>query len=102
MTRKHIAIVTGGLQGMGLAIAAKLASRGIHVAVGARRGADENLAAVAREAIGGDCLVAPLDVRSVESVESAKPPDSALGDRRAGGILLFRGRRRTHHGRYPD
>ena len=43
---------------MGLAIAAELASRGIHVAVGARRGADENLAAVAREAIGGDCLVA--------------------------------------------
>jgi NAD(P)-dependent dehydrogenase (short-subunit alcohol dehydrogenase family) len=70
MTRKRIAIVTGGLQGMGLAIAAELASRGIHVAVGARRGADENLAAVAREAIGGDCLVAPLDVRSVESVES--------------------------------
>lgn len=37
MARKHIAIITGGLQGMGLAIAAELASRGIHVAVGARR-----------------------------------------------------------------
>lgn len=70
MTQKRTAIITGGLQGMGLAIASELASQGIRVAVGARRGADESLAANARAAIGDDCLVAPLDVRSVDSVES--------------------------------
>jgi len=70
MNQKHTAIVTGGLQGIGLAIAANLAAQGIRVAVGARRGADAALAARAREAIGEACLVAALDVRSSESVES--------------------------------
>ena len=36
------AIVTGGLQGIGLAIAAELTRRGIRVAGGARRGGDAN------------------------------------------------------------
>ena len=70
MNQNRTAIVTGGLQGIGLAIAADLAARGIRVAVGARRGADAALAARARETIGDGCLVAALDVRSSESVES--------------------------------
>ncbi|MCP4334559.1 MAG: SDR family oxidoreductase [Gammaproteobacteria bacterium] len=70
MNQKRTAIVTGGLQGIGLAIAADLAAQGIRVAVGARRGADPTLAARARETIGEDCLVAALDVRSSKSVES--------------------------------
>ena len=70
MNQKRTAIVTGGLQGIGLAIAADLAAQGIRVAVGARRGADAELAARAREAIGEGCLVAALDVRSSVSVES--------------------------------
>ena len=69
MNKKHTAIVTGGLQGMGLAIAAELAASGINVAVGARRGSDSELAAAVRETIGEECMVAALDVRSVESVE---------------------------------
>jgi len=70
MNQNRTAIVTGGLQGIGLAIAADLAAQGIRVAVGARRGADAALAASARETIGDGCLVAALDVRSSESVES--------------------------------
>jgi len=70
MNQKRTAIVTGGLQGIGLAIATDLAAQGIRVAVGARRGADAELAARAREVIGEGCLVAALDVRSSESVES--------------------------------
>jgi len=70
MDKRHTAIVTGGLQGMGLAIASELASRGMSVAIGARRGDDEKLSARARDVIGEDCLVAALDVRSTESVES--------------------------------
>ena len=70
MNQNRVAIVTGGLQGIGLAIAAELARRGMRVAVGARRGGDAGLAADAAEAIGEGCLVERLDVRSVESVDS--------------------------------
>ncbi len=70
MNQRRTAIVTGGLQGIGLAIAADLAARGIRVAVGARRGADAALAARARETIGDGCLVGALDVRSNESVKT--------------------------------
>lgn len=70
MNQEHTAIVTGGLQGIGLAIAGDLARQGINVAVGARRGADPDLATSAGQAIGDDCLVGALDVRSNESVES--------------------------------
>ena len=70
MGKRHTAIVTGGTQGIGLAIASGLAAQGMNVAVGARRATDQALASQAKETIGGDCLVAPLDVRSTESVES--------------------------------
>jgi NAD(P)-dependent dehydrogenase (short-subunit alcohol dehydrogenase family) len=93
MGQRRIAIVTGGLQGIGLAIAAELASQGAGVAVGARRGGDEAMAAAARETIGDDCLVAALDVRSTDSVEtfvgqvreSLGPPDILVN---AAGITL--------------
>lgn len=55
---------------MGLAIAASLAAKGMNVAVGARRAGDSALAGRVAETVGASCLVAPLDVRSVESVES--------------------------------
>ena len=70
MTQKHTAIITGGLQGMGLAIAKQLAKDGIAVAVGARRGGDPDIAQHVRDVVGDDCLVAPLDVRSTESVDA--------------------------------
>ena len=55
---------------MGLAIAAHLAAKGMNVAVGARRAGDAVLAAQVAETVGASCRIAPLDVRSVESVES--------------------------------
>jgi NAD(P)-dependent dehydrogenase (short-subunit alcohol dehydrogenase family) len=67
---KRIAIVTGGLQGMGLAIAAELTRQGISVAVGARRGDDEAASKDAREAVGEQGIVAALDLRHTASVEA--------------------------------
>lgn len=70
MEQKRTAIVTGGLQGIGLAIASELARQDIRVAVGARSGGDANQSAIARSAIGKQGMVAPLDVRSTDSVEA--------------------------------
>lgn len=63
------AIVTGGLQGIGLAIAAKLTQQGVRVAVGARRGGETDYCQPAYEAVGREGLVAALDVRSNDSIE---------------------------------
>ena len=68
MIEGRTAIVTGGLQGIGLAIAVEFARHGARVAVGARRGDDAELVARARDAIGKDSFVAPLDVRSIDAV----------------------------------
>lgn len=66
----RVAIVTGGLQGIGLAVAEKLAGQGARVAIGSRRGGDGKMAKAARQAAGAQGLVASLDVGSTESVES--------------------------------
>ena len=63
------ALVTGGLSGIGLAVAGALARGGARVAVGARRGDDPDAGAAAREAVGETGLVAALDVRENASVE---------------------------------
>ena len=64
------AIVTGGLSGMGLAIARRLSADGTTVVIGARSAAD---AAHARDILGGDAEhihAAPLDVRARETVDA--------------------------------
>ncbi len=63
------AIVTGGMSGIGLAIARRLSRDGTHVAIGARRGGDAD-AARAFAAQAPDMHVAALDVRSRESVDA--------------------------------
>lgn len=70
MAQSRAAIITGGLQGIGLAIAVELAKQGAAVAVGARRGNDEMLANAAREAIGVPCFVGMLDVSEQDSIDS--------------------------------
>jgi NAD(P)-dependent dehydrogenase (short-subunit alcohol dehydrogenase family) len=70
MSEFRVAIVTGGLQGIGLAIASELSRQGIRVAVGARRGGDEIQTLLARKTVGEEGMVVALDVRSTESVES--------------------------------
>ncbi|NNF79889.1 MAG: SDR family oxidoreductase [Rhizobiales bacterium] len=64
------AIVTGGLQGIGLAIAKELARQGARVAVGARSAGDPELAARVKDEIGETAMVAPLDVRFLETIQS--------------------------------
>ena len=66
---KRIAIVTGGLQGIGLAIAQELTRQGIIVAIGARRVDDIELCTEARSAIGDQGVIAHLDLQKTASVE---------------------------------
>lgn len=66
----RVAIVTGGLQGIGLAIAEALTQHGGRVAVGSRRGEDNEHSVAARSAVGENGLVAALDVASAESVNA--------------------------------
>ena len=69
MLENRIAIVTGGLQGIGLAIVKALAEQGVRVAVGSRRGNDNEASELARLTVGESGLVAALDVASSSSVE---------------------------------
>lgn len=64
------AIVTGGLSGMGLAIARRLARDGMDVTIGARRGSDAEAARAILGPQGIDPRVAALDVRSGGSVDT--------------------------------
>lgn len=65
---KRTAIITGGLAGIGLATARLLHEAGHTVAIGARRGDDTSLQDMARDTVGADVFVAPLDVRQRGSV----------------------------------
>ena len=67
--KNRAAIVTGGLQGIGLAIATELSRQGASVAIGARRGSDENLASEVRKKIGNPCFVAALNVCEQASID---------------------------------
>ncbi len=64
------AIVTGGLSGMGLAIARRLARDGMDVTIGTRRGGDARAVAAILGPQGIDAHVAALDVRSADSVDA--------------------------------
>ncbi|RJE79829.1 SDR family NAD(P)-dependent oxidoreductase [Paracoccus sp. JM45] len=64
------AIVTGGLSGMGFAIACKLARDGIDITIGARRGGDAELVRAKLAPAGITAHVAALDVRSSDSVDA--------------------------------
>jgi NAD(P)-dependent dehydrogenase (short-subunit alcohol dehydrogenase family) len=62
------AIVTGGLSGMGLAIARRLIRDGVDVSIGARRGGDADTVRSILDPQGLSAHVAVLDVRSSASV----------------------------------
>ncbi len=64
------AIVTGGLSGMGLAIARRLAQDGTTVVIGARRAGDESQVRRVLGADSGKLHATGLDVRSRESVDA--------------------------------
>ncbi len=82
---KH-AIVTGGSQGIGKAIARELAREGVDVAIVARK--KEQLEAVALELsaeTGGRVIALPADVTSTEQVEAMV----AEADRQLGGLHIL-------------
>lgn len=66
--QKRVAIITGGLSGIGRAVALRLARDGVTVHVGARRGEDADHARRLSEAAGTAISVAALDVRDSDSV----------------------------------
>ena len=66
-TIERVALVTGGMTGIGLATAEALQARGIKVAVGSRRAGDPELARRFRARLP-EALLSELDVRSDESV----------------------------------
>ncbi|TMF36894.1 MAG: SDR family oxidoreductase [Chloroflexi bacterium] len=65
-----VAVVTGGNQGIGLAIARAMAAAGASVAIAART--EESLERAARtvRGLGVDCLAIPCDVRDPESADT--------------------------------
>jgi NAD(P)-dependent dehydrogenase (short-subunit alcohol dehydrogenase family) len=67
---RKTAVVTGGLAGIGHAIACALAADGIRVAIGARRGDDEALQGQARDTVAPNTFVSALDVRDEASVQA--------------------------------
>jgi NAD(P)-dependent dehydrogenase (short-subunit alcohol dehydrogenase family) len=69
MKTRRIAVVTGGLRGIGLAIASELTSQGVHVAVGSRKAGNAEDSAAAIRAVGEQGMVAPLDVQSMSSIQ---------------------------------
>lgn len=68
MKTGKVALVTGGLTGIGLASAQTLAAAGYRVAIGSRRGEMDSLAQNARDLLGDQVLIGTLDVASDASV----------------------------------
>ncbi len=65
---QKVAIVTGGLSGIGLASATRLIADGFYVFVGARRGDDPAHTDALRAKLGDNVTVRGLDVRDSDSV----------------------------------
>lgn len=66
----RVAVVTGGLTGIGHAIVAELKRQNIRVATGARSGGDPNVQTRMQETFGSDILVSALDVSDEASVDA--------------------------------
>ena len=66
----RVALITGGLTGIGLASAKALASAGHSVAICSRRGDEDELAASALAALNGACLIGAVDVASQTSINA--------------------------------
>ncbi len=64
----RVAVVTGGLSGIGRATVRELLAGGVLVAAGARRGADADVAALFGDAEGTNVMAGALDVRDPASV----------------------------------
>ena len=63
-----VAVITGGLSGMGLATAKRFVADGVTVCIGARRGDDPEAVTALHAALGVPVFIAKLDVRDTDSV----------------------------------
>jgi len=86
MANSTVAIVTGGLTGIGLAISAALARDGVRVAIGSRRGNNPDSIAEARIAVGEAGLITRLDVCDQSSIDTFM--ESVHGTLGMPGILV--------------
>lgn len=68
MSDTKVAVITGGLSGMGRAIARRLAGDGMQVCIGARRGDDPEAITSIKVEIGAGAAVSRVDVRDSASV----------------------------------
>jgi NAD(P)-dependent dehydrogenase (short-subunit alcohol dehydrogenase family) len=68
--QRRVAVVTGGLTGIGLAAAKALADQGHHVAVGARQADNVHAIEDARAVLGAQAHISRLDVASQPSVDA--------------------------------
>lgn len=76
--RDSVVVITGASSGIGRATAVRLAARGAHLVLAARRGNElESVAAECRER-GAACLVVPTDVADEDAVQ--RLADRALGE----------------------
>ena len=80
-----VVLITGASQGIGLAIARRLAEEGMKIAVAARNA--ERLAKLAAEVVtqGGEALIFPVDLRE-ESAPARFISSSITRGRRSAGI----------------
>ncbi len=68
--QRRVAVVTGGLTGIGLAAAKALADQGHHVAVGSRQADNVHAIEDARAVLGAQAHISRLDVASQPSVDA--------------------------------
>lgn len=68
--KQRNAIITGGTQGIGLAIAAQLSKQGISVAIGARRAGDDSIIKMVSQKVSGPYYLGPLDVTQQTSIDN--------------------------------
>ncbi len=67
---QRVAVVTGGLAGIGLAISQALLAAGLRVVVGTRRGGDVEARTFVQRDLGTGASIYPLDVRDEASVKA--------------------------------
>ncbi|MEI4263983.1 SDR family NAD(P)-dependent oxidoreductase [Roseovarius sp. D0-M9] len=66
--KQRVAVVTGGLAGIGLAISQALLAAGLRVVIGTRSGGGAKARSAVEQNLGADASIYPLDVRDEASV----------------------------------